>query len=303
MLSSENKKKLEVKINSADALLIITGAGMGIDSGLPDYRGPQGLWNTWHPAKQLNMTYENLSTHEMFLENPELAWGFQTYLTKLYQELSPHKGYYDLLEISNKKFNGNYFVITSNVDSQFLKSGFDENKLYEVHGTKRLWQCTDKKCNKRFSPWNMSIDKLPTIDENSLYTIKPLPKCINCGAMARPNVSFFNDLFFNENITKKHSLRLEDWLNKNKNKKLIILEIGCGISIHSLRLKLKDGQYKMMSNEWKLPREFLSFDKTSLVRINPDVTQDTQEDLNGIIPLGVGGKKGISIIKNLTKFK
>ena len=59
----------------------------------------------------------------------------------------------------------------------------------------------------------------------------------------------------------------------------------------------------MMSNEWKLPREFLSFDKTSLVRINPDVTQDTKEDLNGIIPLGAGGKKGISIIKNLTKFK
>ena len=80
-------------INSSDALLIVAGAGMGIDSGLPDYRGPQGLWNSWHPARELNMTYESLSTHEQFINNPELAWGFQTYLTKLYNDLAPHDGY------------------------------------------------------------------------------------------------------------------------------------------------------------------------------------------------------------------
>ena len=68
-------------IADADAVLIVAGAGMGIDSGLPDYRGPNGLWNTWHPAAQLRMTYEDLSTHEQFVQNPALAWGFQTYLT------------------------------------------------------------------------------------------------------------------------------------------------------------------------------------------------------------------------------
>ena len=47
-------------LNNSDALLIITGAGMGIDSGLPDYRGPNGLWNTWHPSKELNLKYEDL---------------------------------------------------------------------------------------------------------------------------------------------------------------------------------------------------------------------------------------------------
>ena len=71
-------------INDADALLIVAGAGMGIDSGLPDYRGPNGLWNTWHPARKLNMRYEQLSTHELFLNEPNLAWGFQSYLTKMY---------------------------------------------------------------------------------------------------------------------------------------------------------------------------------------------------------------------------
>ena len=90
---------------------------MGIDSGLPDYRGPNGLWNTWHPARKLNMRYEQLSTHELFLNEPNLAWGFQSYLTKMYHNLEPHDGYKLLLNLAKNKFKDNYFVITSNVDS------------------------------------------------------------------------------------------------------------------------------------------------------------------------------------------
>ena len=61
--NKESIQKAGMIIKDAEALLIVTGAGMGIDSGLPDYRGPNGLWNTWHPARDLNMTYEQLSTH------------------------------------------------------------------------------------------------------------------------------------------------------------------------------------------------------------------------------------------------
>lgn len=279
-------------LNSSDALLIVAGAGMGIDSGLPDYRGPNGLWNTWHPARELNMTYEQLSTHENFLENPELAWGFQTYLTRLYNELDPHQGYYNLLNIAQEIFNENYFVITSNVDSQFLKSGFDSEKLYEVHGTKRLWQCIDKKCNKNHFPWEMNITELPAIDQETLLAIKPLPKCKHCGNLARPNVSFFGDFIFNEKLTKVQSERLYNWLEKNKGKKLVIIEMGCGISVHSIRFMLKNDQFTMMSNEWKLPRSFLSRVNTNLIRINPDNDED-----NNVIKIKLGAKKGINLLK------
>ena len=51
----ENIKQSKNYIDNYDALLIVAGAGLGIDSGLPDYRGPQGLWNTWHPAKSMKM--------------------------------------------------------------------------------------------------------------------------------------------------------------------------------------------------------------------------------------------------------
>ncbi len=294
-MDKQNKESIINAVNvikNSEALLIVTGAGMGIDSGLPDYRGPNGLWNTWHPAKELNMTYEKLSTHENFLENPELAWGFQTYLTRLYHELDPHQGYYDLLKIATKNFNNNYFIITSNVDSQFLKSGFDPLKLYEVHGTKRLWQCIDKNCNKLNCPWLFNIDQLPKIDSKTLLALKPLPKCKYCGKLARPNVSFFGDFIFNESITKVQSERLFNWIQANKNKKLVIMEMGCGISVHSIRFKLKGEQYTMLSNEWKLPKSFLSKINTNLIRINPD-----NDEEQSVIKVKLGAKLGISLIK------
>lgn len=287
-----NIKASKEYIDNFDALLIVAGAGLGIDSGLPDYRGPQGLWNTWHPAKDLNMTYEKLSTHELFLENPSLSWGFQTYLTKLYNELNPHQGYFDLLNICKNKFNNNYFVITSNVDSQFLKSGFDEKKLYEVHGTKRLWQCTDKKCNKTHYPWPMNIDDLPKIDDETLTALRPFPKCKYCSSIARPNVSFFGDYYFNEKNCKKQSLNLFNWLENNKKKKLLIIEIGCGVSKHSIRFTLKNNQYTMLSNEWKLPKSFLTENNTKLIRINPD-DEDYEE---GIVKINFGAKKALHML-------
>jgi len=278
-------------LQDADALLIVAGAGMGIDSGLPDYRGPNGLWNTWHPSQALNMRYEDLSTHEMFMDSPEIAWGFQTYLTSMYHGLAPHQGYRVMLEIAQQKFRDNYFVITSNVDSQFLKSGFDEQRLYEVHGTKRLWQCVDPACNKNHFPWNMDVSDLPEIDPETLYAAPPFPKCKHCQSMARPNVSFFGDLLFNEKTTKVQSTRLLSWLESNKGKKLAIVELGCGISEHSIRFCLKNDQYTMMSNEWKLPKAFLSDESTNLIRINPD-----DETEPGVVHVNAGAMKAIKMI-------
>lgn len=278
-------------IKDSSALLIVAGAGMGIDSGLPDYRGPNGLWNTWHPARKLKMRYEDLSTHQLFESDPSLAWGFQSYLTRLYHQLEPHQGYYLLLELGQRHFKNNYFVITSNVDSQFLRAGFHPEQLYEVHGTKRLWQCMNKACNKNHFPWEMTIDQLPEIDSETLYAKGPFPKCPHCGLMARPNVSFFKDFFFNEKQSQVQSSRLYNWLEKNKRCKLVIIELGCGTSEHSIRFQLDNQQYRMRSNEWKLPRSFLSHQNCQLIRINPDQENETET-----IQIPLGAMKGLKLI-------
>jgi len=142
----------------------------------------------------------------------------------------------------------------------------------------------------------MEIDKIPQIDEKSLYALDPLPKCIHCNKMARPNVSFFGDLVFNEKLTKVQSSKLYEWLESITNKKLVIMEFGCGISEHSIRFELKNNQYTMMSNEWKLPKHFLSDINTKLIRINPD-----NEESDGVIKISLGGMKAMKILN--TKFK
>ena len=63
-------------IAGAGALLISAGAGMGVDSGLPDFRGSQGFWNAYPPYKKLGLDFYDLANPDWFARDPELAWGF-----------------------------------------------------------------------------------------------------------------------------------------------------------------------------------------------------------------------------------
>ena len=76
-----------------------------------------------------------------------------------------------------------------------------------------------------------------------------------------------------------------------KNKRLAIVELGCGVSQHSIRFVLKNNQYTMMSNEWKLPKNFLNKKKTKMIRINPDAENET-----GVITINLGAKKAMRMI-------
>src|SRR6187402_2067468 len=62
-------------IRQADALLIGAGAGMGVDSGLPDFRGPEGFWKAYPPYRALGLRFEELASPHWFERDPPLAWG------------------------------------------------------------------------------------------------------------------------------------------------------------------------------------------------------------------------------------
>eukprot|EP01122_Echinamoeba_exundans_P008142 TRINITY_DN2650_c0_g1_i1.p1 TRINITY_DN2650_c0_g1~~TRINITY_DN2650_c0_g1_i1.p1 ORF type:complete len:302 (+),score=44.08 TRINITY_DN2650_c0_g1_i1:24-929(+) len=120
-------------ISAADAVLFVAGAGIGVDSGLPDYRGPSGFWKDYKGLQDLGLTLEDISHPDWFMSDPEAAWGLYGSRMRLYLEAIPHRGFQILSSIARQKQN-NYFVFTSNIDGQFLKSGFDEKKLFESHG-------------------------------------------------------------------------------------------------------------------------------------------------------------------------
>lgn len=119
----------------ADAIIITAGAGMGVDSGLPDFRGNEGFWKAYPPLAKLGLSFVEMANPFWFENKPRLAWGFYGHRLNLYKATKPHQGFDILLKWSKTK-PGGYFVFTSNVDGHFQKAGFDENHIEEVHGSK-----------------------------------------------------------------------------------------------------------------------------------------------------------------------
>jgi len=283
-------------IQSATAILIVAGAGIGVDSGLPDYRGPQGFWKAYPLLKEKGLSLESMSHPDWFITDPKAAWGFYSHRAQLYHSATPHEGFKYLLDMVNSK-QGNYFVFTSNIDSQFQKAGFDHNKIYECHGTLAYLQCTNPDCDE---VWEAMPDDIPLVNDQ-LQAISALPICPGCGAIGRPNVSMFGDTNNtwkdSRSSLQRHSLlrwlrqvygnfdvsiRLRRSKRNKRRDHLVILEIGCGISLHSLRMEVE----LLLSN----PNN--SENRIHCIRLNPT----DYEIRPGNIGIGLGAREALQQI-------
>jgi len=228
----ENIKKAKEVIEKADALLITAGAGIGVDSGLPDFRGTEGFWRAYPIARKLGLRFEELANPRWFRENERLAWAFYGHRLNLYRKTNPHEGFSILLDVGRNK-KGGYFVFTSNVDGQFQKAGYDENKIVEIHGSIHYLQCSVP-CSEDIWANNEKVK----IDEEKFKAIPPLPKCKKCESIARPNILMFGDWDWIAHRTEGQEIRFNIWLNKikNQNLKLVIVEIGAGKAVPTVRL-------------------------------------------------------------------
>jgi NAD-dependent SIR2 family protein deacetylase len=172
-------------IDEADAILITAGAGMGVDSGLPDFRGVEGFWKAYPVIKDLGYRFEDMANPRWFEDEPTLAWAFYGHRLNLYRETIPHEGFKKLLELGKNKVGG-YFVFTSNVDGQFQKAGFDDNKITEIHGSIEHFQCSQSCTNQIWKDSGTYIE----IDDDTFRATSELPTCLNCTEVARPNIRF-----------------------------------------------------------------------------------------------------------------
>ena len=218
-------------IRNADAILIGAGAGMGVDSGLPEFRGNQGFWNAYPPFKKLGLSFYDLANPRWFSEDPCQAWGFYGHRMNLYRETDPHLGFEILRKWSREK-DDNYFVFTSNVDGQFQRAGFNEQKVFECHGSIEHLQCAHN-CSAVIWPGD---DCSVHIDFDTMRAGEPLPDCKFCGRVARPNILMFGDYGWQATRSDDQQSRYGTWLLEEVTlANLVIIELGAGTSVPTVR--------------------------------------------------------------------
>lgn len=225
---SDDITKAAQLICNADGLIVSAGAGMGVDSGLPDFRGNQGFWRNYPALKEAGITFQEMASPSHFRELPRLAWGFYGHRLALYRKTEPHLGFQILRQIAAKMPN-HAFVFTSNVDGQFQKAGFLDQQVFECHGSIHYLQCVDG-CQKEI--WDAK-DFVPQVDTTQCQLLNEPPKCPYCGDIVRPNVLMFNDWDWLEARSEQQRNRLDAWLGKVKNP--VVIELGAGKAIPTVR--------------------------------------------------------------------
>jgi NAD-dependent SIR2 family protein deacetylase len=226
-LTSEIVRAAEL-IAGADALIVAAGAGMGVDSGLPDFRGKDGFWNAYPAFRSAGTEFYDIASPAAFESNPRQAWGFYGHRLAMYRATAPHQGFALLNRWTDEMPLGGW-VFTSNVDGHFQKADFDTDRIYECHGSIHHLQCLEPCCDDIWS-----ADQLhPEIDEANCELTSAFPRCPRCGEMARPNILMFGDWGWVGHRSDIQSRQLEHWLPQVQ--RPVVIEIGAGRAIPSVR--------------------------------------------------------------------
>ncbi len=157
--------------------MVLTGAGISKDSGIPTFRGKDGWYKNTPPEK--------LATNEAFYSNPDLVWEWYNMRRKIILNASPNAAHYKIAEME-KKFPC-FLLVTQNVDSLHKKAG--SRKIVELHGNIFRTKCTE--CQRVFNEDYRIFkeDELP-------------PRCSYCGGILRPDVVWYGESLNPEDLDK-----------------------------------------------------------------------------------------------------
>ncbi len=217
----EQLKKL---INECEAIVI--GAGSGLSTAADfEYGGKTFMDN-------FKYMYDNYGYKDMYsagfhwFDSEEDKWGYWSKMIYLNRYKTEAKTLYTkLLNIVKDK---NYFVITTNVDHQFQKASFDKNKLFYMQGDYGLFQCS-KPCHKKTYDNKELVLSMVNNQENNKIPSSLIPKCPKCGAVMTTNLRC-DDTFVEDDGWHKAQNNYIKFINENRKKKILFLELGVGYS-------------------------------------------------------------------------
>ncbi|MEO1523930.1 MAG: Sir2 family NAD-dependent protein deacetylase [Planctomycetota bacterium] len=216
-------------LQTADRILIGAGAGMGVDSGLPDFRGNEGFWKAYPPFKESGLSFQDLANPRWFDVDSPRAWGFYGHRLNLYRETQPHAGFTRLLQFLRSQ-RKDFFVFTSNVDGHFQRAGYPIERMVECHGSIHHLQCIVD-CENEIWENDCEIE----VDE-SFRAGGTLPSCPKCELLARPNILMFGDFGWNASRSTEQEKRFQSWLTAST-VPITALEFGAGTAIPSVRME------------------------------------------------------------------
>jgi NAD-dependent SIR2 family protein deacetylase len=215
-------------IRSAEGFVITAGAGMGVDSGLPDFRGDQGFWNAYPMYARLGLSFVDCANPEHFERDPSFGWGFYGHRTNLYRETTPHEGF-NIIKCWIERNHAGYFVVTSNVDGQFQKAGYSDDRIVEVHGSIHHLQCSTPCCR---NIWENNEQILINTDT---MRARSIPRCPYCRDVSRPNILMFGDCSWLSERTSEQRGRFKSFRENNRGKRIVVIEMGAGRAIPTIR--------------------------------------------------------------------
>ena len=191
-------------VGGAERLVVLTGAGISTDSGIPDFRGPNGVW-TKDPSA------ERTATLSHYLSDPEVrrrAWRAR--VDSPLFTAAPSAGHVALAELDRR--GALHMLITQNVDGLHHAAGVDPSRIIEVHGNVRDWACLT--CGAR-GPMSDALDRVRDGEED--------PPCPACGAIIKSATISFGQSLVPEDVQRAEEAAVDAD---------VFLAIGSTLQVH-----------------------------------------------------------------------
>lgn len=248
---SKSIERLKEAINSSDAIIIGAGAGLSTSAGFK-YDGERfyKYFSDFHSRYGFTDMYSGGFYN---YKTPEEYWAYWSrYIFLNRYSPAPNNLYNRLYNLIKKK---DYFIITTNVDHQFQKAGFDKKRLFYTQGDYGLFQCSVPCCNETFDNEQM-IKQMYEQQHNMKIPSELIPHCPNCGAPLTMNLRA-DDKFVEDNGWHSAAERYTNFLRTRKKQKILFLELGVG---YNTPVIIKYPFWQMTANNKNAKYACINFD-------------------------------------------
>ncbi len=190
-----------IALDDRTRVLVLTGAGISAESGIPTFRGADGLWEN-HPI-------EKVASPRGFVEDPALVWRFYSERREAARAVSPNPGHVALAALE-ERLGDRFLLATQNVDGLHSRAG--SRRVVEMHGT--LWKTRCSRCDR------------PPFDDDTVYERGSLPGCARCAARGETALLRPHIVWFGERLDPRDLARIEAFVHASGGSRFVFLAVG-----------------------------------------------------------------------------